>query len=246
MHSSSFYPFLVISSPARGQAVRLWACSSGEATLGDIEHTLMSSSGASELAGDGTGLAAIGSPAPSGLQAALPRRTAWARSLSLSAREAPLPCLLRRERRPSRRPSPAMAPLRSSLPCRTASAATPLPSSLPTAAELCGVDGPRCGQLPTEARRADGGAGPRAGGAAASSSACAASSSASSSATAGRRRHGGRGPRGGSGGRRARCGRARVAGAAARSPCSPSLPPSLSSGGRRGGGAASCSSIGRP
>ena len=143
MHSSSFYPFLVISSPARGQAVRLWACSSGEATLGDIEHMLMSSSGASELAGDDTCLAAIGSPAPSGLQAALPRWTAWARSLSLRARGAP-PLLA----------TPGAPPIPSSLPGH----GTPR-SSLPTAAELCGVDGPHCGQLPTEARRADGGAG---------------------------------------------------------------------------------------
>ena len=34
-------------------------------------------------------------------------------------------------------------------------AATPLPSSLPGAAELCGADGPRCGQLPAETRRAE-------------------------------------------------------------------------------------------
>ncbi|KAG2656852.1 hypothetical protein PVAP13_1KG126677 [Panicum virgatum] len=65
----------------------------------------MSSSVASELAGDGAGLAAVGSPAPSGLQAALPRRTAWARSLSLRARDAP--------------------------PLLATSGAPPLPSSLP-------------------------------------------------------------------------------------------------------------------
>ena len=66
-----------------------------------------------------------------------------------------LPCLLRGQRRCSPPPFPAVPPLRSSLPYRATPATTPLPSSLPGAAELCGADGPRCGQLPAETRRAE-------------------------------------------------------------------------------------------
>ena len=56
-------------------------------------------------------------------------------------------------RRTPRLPPATMCP--SPAPTADSAGAPPLPSSLPGAAELCGADGPRCGQLPAEARRAE-------------------------------------------------------------------------------------------
>ena len=91
-----------------------------------------------------------GWPRPSSPQPA--PRGRWPRPPPACADRRRTPRLPPATMRPSQAPSAGSA----APPGRTSPAATPLPSSLPGAAELCGADGPRCGQLPAEARRAAG------------------------------------------------------------------------------------------